>query len=203
MGEVGMILEEVAQVPVSDLPMAELRDHLRLGTGFGEDSLQDSVLESFLRAALTAIEGRVAKALIARDFVLKLNQWKRPDAQDLPLAPVVRVATVTLFDGNDIGSTLAATTYRLREDASVPQLVSRGACLPRIASQGMASVAFTAGYGSWVDVPSDLRQAVLLLAAHYYENRNETRLGEGCMPFGVTALLERYRVVRVSLGGAS
>ncbi len=46
-----------------------LREHLRLGTGFGEDGLQDPVLAGFLRAALAAIEGRTGKALIARDFL--------------------------------------------------------------------------------------------------------------------------------------
>jgi len=43
---------------------------------------------------------------------------------------------------------------------------------------------------------------VLLLAAHYYEHRTETALGEGCMPFGVASLIERYRKVRLLGGGA-
>jgi len=43
---------------------------------------------------------------------------------------------------------------------------------------------------------------VLLLAAHYYEYRDETALGEGCMPFGVSSLIERYRTVRLFAGGA-
>ena len=62
------------------------------------------------------------------------------------------------------------------------------------------TVAFGAGYGaSWSEIPADLAQAVMLLAAHYYEFRNETSLSEGCMPFGVTSLIERYKPIR--LGG--
>ncbi|PCH74343.1 MAG: hypothetical protein COC12_04000, partial [Rhodobacteraceae bacterium] len=49
-------------------------------------------------------------------------------------------------------------------------------------------------------LPADLGQAVLLLAAHYYEYRDETSLGDGCMPFGVSSLVQRYRAVRLSLG---
>jgi uncharacterized phiE125 gp8 family phage protein len=45
-------------------------------------------------------------------------------------------------------------------------------------------------------------QAALMLAAHYYDNRHDTALGPGCMPFGVTALLERYRPLRLSAGVA-
>ena len=59
-----------------------------------------------------------------------------------------------------------------------------------------------AGYGpTWAEVPADLAQAMLMLAAHYYEYRSDTALGAGCMPFGVTALIERYRQVRMTLGG--
>jgi uncharacterized phiE125 gp8 family phage protein len=49
-------------------------------------------------------------------------------------------------------------------------------------------------------LPADLQQAVLLLAAHYYEYRDEQSLGEGCMPFGVTSLIARYRALRMGLG---
>jgi uncharacterized phiE125 gp8 family phage protein len=46
-----------------------------------------------------------------------------------------------------------------------------------------------------------MSQAVLMLAAHYHEYRYDTALDGGCMPFGVTALIERYRPLR--LGGAA
>jgi uncharacterized phiE125 gp8 family phage protein len=41
---------------------------------------------------------------------------------------------------------------------------------------------------------------VLLLGAHYYEYRAETGLAEGCMPFGVTSLIQRYRRMRITPG---
>ena len=73
--------------------------------------------------------------------------------------------------------------------------------LPFIPPQGSVQVVFEAGLGeSWGAVPADLQQAVLMLAAHYYEYRHETRLGDGCMPFGVSSLIERYRPLRIGLG---
>ncbi len=53
----------------------------------------------------------------------------------------------------------------------------------------------------WSEVPPDLQQAVFMLGAHYYEYRHETSLSDGCMPFGVTSLIERYRTVRIGMGG--
>ena len=61
----GAFLGFVPIVAFFALPLAALRDHLRLGTGFGDDSLQDGVLEQALRGAIAAIEGRTEKALIA------------------------------------------------------------------------------------------------------------------------------------------
>ena len=68
-----MMLIEESQLPEAALPVAALRRHLRLGTGFAEDDLQDAVLGSFLRAALAAIEARTGKALMARGFVWTLH----------------------------------------------------------------------------------------------------------------------------------
>ncbi|ADO42299.1 phage conserved hypothetical protein, phiE125 gp8 family [Ketogulonicigenium vulgare Y25] len=39
-----------------------------------------------------------------------------------------------------------------------------------------------------------------MLAAHYYEYRQDPALDGACMPFGVSALTERYRTLRLSMG---
>ena len=51
-----MMLIEETTVPVAALPVAQLKDHMRLGSGFSDDGLQDTVLETYLRAAIAAIE---------------------------------------------------------------------------------------------------------------------------------------------------
>jgi len=59
-------------------------------------------------------------------------------------------------------------------------------------------VRFEAGFGADLgDLPADLAQAVLLLAAHYHEYRDETALAQGCMPFGVSSLIARYQPMRI------
>ncbi len=68
-----MNLSELSPVPQAELPVAQLKEHLRLGTGFADEAVQDGLLAGDLRAALAAIEGRTAKALIARDFLLELG----------------------------------------------------------------------------------------------------------------------------------
>ncbi|MBZ4024035.1 hypothetical protein CKO11_16420 [Rhodobacter sp. TJ_12] len=198
-----MMLTEVTAVPDAVLPLAEFRDHLRLGTGFADLGAEDAALLGYLRAALAAIEGRTAKALLARPFSLRLEAWRWGDLQTLPIAPVAAVAALRLVDPAG-GAVLAdPAAWRLVADLARPRLVATGALLPRIPAGGHVRVEFTAGFGpAWADVPVDLAQAVFLLAAQYFEFRHDGA-GEGAaMPFGVSALIERWRTVRVLGGGA-
>ncbi|MEC3862218.1 head-tail connector protein [Mesobacterium sp. TK19101] len=195
-----MMLIEETQVPEAALPVEALKRHLRLGTGFAESTVQDGVLASFLRAALAAIEGRTDKALIERGFVLVLNRWKDVYGQPLPIAPVSAVTAVGVLDRDGNATALDPRSFRLERDATVPRLMPAGGSLPGPPEGGAVEIRFTAGFGGWDALPADLAQAVLLLAAHYYEYRDETALAEGCMPFGVTSLIARYRRLRLGLG---
>ena len=196
-----MMLVEETSVPPSALPVDEFKAHLRLGSGFSDESLQDGVLESFLLAAMSAIEARTGKVLIERAFSWTLSHWRNAQMQGLPVAPVTQVTGVTLVDRQGDAVTVAPSAYRLVQDHQRPALRPLGSCLPGVPDQGSVVIGFVAGFGAaWSDVPADLRQAVLMLAAHYYEYRHDTSLSSGCMPFGVTSLLERYRPVRLHMG---
>ncbi|MGY3437277.1 MULTISPECIES: head-tail connector protein [unclassified Marinovum] len=197
-----MILVEETTVPQAALPVEDFKAHLRLGSGFSGATVQDAVLESFLRAAIAAIEARTGKALIQRDFTYTVERWREAGVQALPIAPVVAVAQVAITDAGGTALVVDAGLYRLSRDAQVPQVRAKGACLPVIPTGGSAAIEFSAGYATdWAGLPADLGQAVMLLAAHYYEYRAETSLGQGCMPFGVTSLIERFRMMRLGFAG--
>lgn len=198
-----MLIEETA-VPQSALPIAAFKDHLRLGTGFSDGDVQDPLLESFLRAAIAAIEGRTGKILIARAFSWTVSQWRAPGGQPLPVAPVTAVTRLVLRNPAEEEEVIAPELYRLEQHVHRPVLRPRGTALPMIPAGGVAEVDFDAGMAAdWGGLPADLGQAVLLLAAHYHEYRHETALGSGCMPFGVSSLIDRYRNVRILAGGGS
>ncbi|CUH62999.1 Phage gp6-like head-tail connector protein [Thalassovita gelatinovora] len=199
-----MMLVEETSVPIAVLPVPELKAHLRLGSGFAEDDLQNAVLESFLRAAMAAAEARTGKILIEREFSWILGDWRDAEAQALPVAPISAVSAVVLIDRMGVETMMSASSYRLVQDSQHPLLCPVSTLLPMVPTDGTVRIEMTAGYGAgWGDIPADLAQAVLMLAAHYYEYRFDTALSGGCMPFGVTSLLERYRPVRISAGSLS
>lgn len=196
-----MMLTEEDVVTAADLPVAVLRDHLRLATGFAGGSLQDGLLESHLRAAMAVIEARTGKVLLARRFRLVLERWREACGQALPVAPVSNIVSVVLSDAAGAETVVAADRYRLMPDGHRPRLMPVGATLPVVPEGGQVSIRFDAGFAaSWSEVPPDLAQAVLLLAAEFYERRHEGGTADAGLPFGVQVLIERWRTVRV-LGG--
>jgi len=198
-----MMLSELSPVAQAALPVQAFKDHLRLGTGFADDGFEDALAEGYLRAALAAIEARTGKAILARDFRLELDEWRDDWAQPLPVAPVSTVASVTLRDGAGGTETVDPARYALERDAHRPRLKGAGGYLPGVPTGGTVEVVFTAGFGpAWADVPPDLAQAAFLLAAEFHEHRHEGG-GARAMPFGIAALIERWRSVRVLGGGAA
>jgi len=195
-----MMLKERTAVAQAALPVAQFRDHLRLGTGFADLGAEDAALVAYLRAAIAAIEGRTAKVLLAHEFRLVLPGWRDAENVPLPVAPVSAVAGVRLIDREGAETELAPTRWRLVEDLARPRLEAVGGALPEVPVAGTAEIDFTAGFGAWADLPVDLAQAVFLLAAQYFELRHDGAGEASAMPFGLMALIERWRTVRV-LGG--
>ena len=85
-----MLIEETAPAAEA-LPVAALRAHLRLGSGFeiADDNAENAALTGYLRAAIAAIEARTGKVLLTRRFRMQLDDWRDRLGQALPLAPVL------------------------------------------------------------------------------------------------------------------
>lgn len=196
-----MMLIEETTIPDGVLPVAAFKAHLRLGTGFDADDVQDALVRSFLCAALAAVEARTGKVLIEREFSWSVTGWRGPYAQVLPVAPVTAVSAVARVAREGAETVVDEASYWLERDMQQPRLRAAGAALPTVPAGGAVKVSFVAGFGpDWASLPGDLAQAVLMLAAHYYEYRNDTGLSDGCMPFGVSSLIERYKAVRIGFG---
>lgn len=199
-----MMLIEETSVPDSALPVEAFKAHLRLGTGFSDDALQDAVLASFLRAAMAAIEARTGKILLDREFSWSLTSWCNAGGQALPIAPVTALTEMTLRAADGTETTISTDQFALQRDQHRPVIVPVGGTLPKVPDGGEVEVKFRAGYAlTFGDLPADLAQAVFLLAAHYYEHRSDIGMSGSKLPYGVTVLVERYKVVRLTAGASS
>lgn len=194
-----MILTEISSISSGALPFYNFKNHLRMGTGFAEDDLQDPLIEAYLRAAISTIENKLGIVLIERQFQLNLTAWRDSQISVFPTRPVQAISSVTLNSGTGVPTLISQENYALRKDSQVPAVLGVGGCLPSIPVGGSVDIVFTAGFGPvWDDLPADLAQAVLLLAAHFYENRIGAPIPGGVLPMAVLALIDGYRPMRIS-----
>lgn len=206
------LLSAPAIEPVSE---AEALAHLRVSS---EDEL--ALLHGCMRAARQMVENWTDRAMISQGWRWMLDAWPGGDGGmwwdgvrdgairngtarfiEMPKAPLLSVSAITLFNDADQGTIWPAANYFV-DTASLPgRLVLRNAAVapsPQRAANGL-QIDFTCGYGpSPGDVPAPLRQAILMLAAHYFENR-EVMLGADergeTLPMGVRALIAPYRIM--------
>lgn len=170
----------------------EARAHLRL-----DATSEDGLLTALLTAARTSLEGETRRAFMTQSWRLILDEW--PGATlTLPLAPVSAVTAVTINDVDDTRE-IAASLYETALEGDAPRL-TRVATWPLPTRRvGGIAIDFTAGYGAAAAVPAPLKQAILLLAAHWFENREPVVLGERAeiLPLSVAALIAPYRRVHL------
>jgi len=195
-----MFLNELTSVAADVLPLEEFRAHLRMGTAFNDTADTDDVLENCLRASLAAIEARIGRAILSRRYSWTLTRWQRSDQQRLPLSPVTEIESLSLVPDTGDPITVSPTSYRLSHDGTGYVISASGGALPNIPNNSDAEIIFTAGFAAdWSGVPADLKQAVLILAATYFDYRHGERDRTESIPFGVMALIEPYRSLQ--LGG--
>jgi uncharacterized phiE125 gp8 family phage protein len=177
--------------------LAEAKAHLRV-----DAAAEDMLIASLIVTSRLHVEAAASLALITQSWSYLLDRWPRSPSLRLPLRPVQSIDAVRLYDENDSPTPLDPATYRLDGAGLPPRLVRRGALLwprPGRTANGI-EIAFTAGWGNAAaDVPAPLRQAILLLVAHWYEHRSPLEPGAPAAPLPpmVSELITPYRAPRL------
>ncbi|MEM9099212.1 MAG: hypothetical protein AAGC79_11890 [Pseudomonadota bacterium] len=189
-----MIVTQLTAPVETPVSLAELKDHLRLNQGFADETAEDGLVGLYLDNAIAAIEQKLGQALVIRSFKLETDCWDRDGVFRMPIGPVVALTGLDLISGSASNAValgdLAITPGRTRQVLSL----ANGQPLPPIVPGSKAEIRFDAGYGATGStVPGELRQAVLVLAAHLYENRD----GDAPHPALVSKLIAPHAVVRI------
>lgn len=191
-----MALVLTAAPEAEPIDLAETKAHLRV-----DSDHEDALIGQLIAAARIFVERTLGLALLTQGWSYFLDHWPASAVVALPVAPVQSVAAVALHDASggmteiDPGAYAAdvlSQPARLRLKGTAPAVVPR-------ALNGF-EIAFIAGYGDdAADVPAPLRQALLLLVAHWFERREPVVLGAVAQEVPATAagLLLPYRRVRL------
>ena len=171
-------IEGPAAEPVS---LEEMKQHLRV-----DYTDEDSLIEQYISAARQKLEQRCARAFVEQTWELRTSSFE--DTIEIPLPPTVGIVSVTYFDTANAEQTVDPTNYAFVDggEEQTSSLVWMGSKPTKLANRpDAARVRFTAGWPADYDqspvdyganVPYAIKQAILFLAAHHYENREEVML---------------------------
>ena len=191
-----MALVLIAGPAVEPITLSEAKAHLRIDGGS-----EDTLLSSLIMTSRLHIEAALGLALITQNWTLLRDQWPKDDAVPLMLRPVQAVGEVrTLNDAGD--PTIWESTNYIVDTAGAPgRLIKRGSGWPVPGQKANGiEIDITAGFGDVAsDVPAPIRQALLLLVAHWYEHRDPIEIGTSsvAIPAAVSRLLKPYRITRL------
>lgn len=174
------------------IAVADAKSHLRVD---GTD--EDAYISSLIGAATAYVgaQGILGKALTTQTW--KQVEESPSGAVNLLLHPVQSLSAVKYYDTDNALQTDTLGNYRLISgDAWAYVEPTEGNDWPTTFDRPDAvQIEFVAGYDdAGVSLPENVRHAMLLLIAHWYENREDVAFGQPVpIPHGVEALLSMTR----------
>ncbi len=158
----------------------------------------DALIDGLIRAAVSHIDGQgeLGRAMITQTWAQHESQapgWVR-----LRMGPFQALQAVEYWDKDGVLQAASVDDFetRLHNDFVILKPKENREWPTADTRQDAIKITYTAGYGDAAsDVPAGIRQAILMLVTHWYENRAATTEARLAMvPLGVEALLANERV---------
>ena len=185
------LLEAPAITPIT---LAEVKDQLRV-----EHTDDDSILTRLIAVAVayTDVTGALGHAMITQ----KWGQWiaaNPPSAVKLILGPSQAVTAVKYYDTDGTLQTATLTDFEVTGTEFATYIGPKTGFSWPVTDQRSDAIRieYTIGYGdSTTDVPETLRHAMMMLIAHWYDNRENELIGtiSKNIPFGFDSLIGMHR----------
>lgn len=192
-----MTLVLTAGAALEPVTLADAKAHLRV-----TETSEAALIASLIITSRLHVEQALGLALMTQSWSWLLDAWPDANVLRLPMRPVQSIAAVRTYAEDGSAAALAPQSYLLDGAGAPARLVlrrGRAWPAPGRSAQGI-EIAFVAGFGDAADdVPAPIRQAILLLVAHWYEHREPADLGSPTapVPADVARLLSPYRTLRL------
>lgn len=187
---------ELLTAPASEpVTLAEVKTRLRI-----DDATDDAGVNRLIAAATKHAESITRRAFVTQKWALTLDAFPCGSIT-LPLPPLQSVEEISYIDSAGATVVLASTEYLVDKNGIVG-MIHRAyqKQWPVTRAQPMAvTIKFTAGYGAAAAVPSDLASALMLLVAHWDQNREPVVIGTivSSVPMSVESLLAPFVITGV------
>lgn len=186
---------QTAAPATTPVTLAEVRAQCAIGA---TDTSFDTLLQIYLDGATAHLDGYsgiLGRCIVTQSWKQEFDDFAR--ILRLPM-PAATIASITyLEDDGTTTTTVTSTNYSLQHDAlgSYVRFTDDYSFPGGIWETKAVAVTFTAGFGAAAAVPAAIKGAILLLASHWFANREAVGQTLTELPIGVSALLAPYRRV--------
>lgn len=161
------------------------------------EDIEQDLMSAYLEAATEYLDGYagiLGRCLIAQQWLLTLDAFPCGDLK-LPLTPLISVDEVAYVDAAGTPQVMPSTDYFVDDTSLHPWIIPNAGWPVAMATANAVQVKFTAGYGpTAADVPKPIVQAIKLIAAHWYQNRESATADvQSEISFGALAMLAPFR----------
>jgi uncharacterized phiE125 gp8 family phage protein len=190
-----MILKLSIAPTTEPVSLEQARRHCRI-----DDVEENTYLTDLITTARQYVE-ELCGPLITQTWEQYEDDWPGGEVLRIGKPRLQSVTSVIYTDEDGAAATLAAANYTVAiEDERWPAVVLKPDYdwpTVTLLNTNPIKITLVCGYGATgATVPLPLRQAILLLIGHWYEERQIAAVGHhiAAVPFAVNSLLANYRV---------
>lgn len=163
----------------------------------GDD--EDILLLDYIDAATDYIEGRQGRCLRQSTWQAVYDGWPSCGVYYLAMPPLVSVSSVAYLDAAGVSQTLSSSVYAVDAISQPGRLaLAYAQSWPTLRQQlGVVTITYIAGHASAALIPPRTRQAIRVLAAHWFKSREPIVVGMSVaeVPLSVNEIIEADMLV--------
>lgn len=160
-------------------------------------------LSPYVAAATNYLEVISNRRFMTQTWKMFLDYFPGEGVISVPYSPLVSVAHIKYTDSSGAQHTFASSNYGVSTARTPGQIVleyQRDWPTETLRNTDPIEIEFTCGWANQASVPTPIRQAVRMLASHFYEHREAVVVGtaaavdEAELPLAASALIAPWRV---------
>lgn len=201
------MLQTIRQARADKEPIttAEAKTHLRV-----DHANDDTYIDALITAATDYTEEITGRSLVTKSFKQFMDCFPSSDstAIQVDMPPLSSVTSIKYYDQADVEQTWTNTEYVVDTDQAYKSIIYPAITYswpsPRVFPKAV-TIEYVAGYAddsaspfASTAIPKPIIQAMLILIAHWYENREQVIVGStiAMVPDAYDALIAPYKVRR-------
>ena len=160
-------------------------------------------LSPYVQAAINHLEVVSNRRFATQTWRMYLDYFPDTGVITIPYSPLVSVAYVKYTDSISVQHTFSSSNYGVSTARTPGQIVleyQKDWPTETLRNTDPIEIEFTCGWPNQASVPTAIRQAIRMLASHFYEHREAVVVGtaaavdEAELPLAASALIAPWRV---------